>query len=62
MATELKPIVEKSFKYSKLVVCGKCHGAGEIFNGKTEIECPVCLGASMLHRVSEGIVKLYTVK
>jgi DnaJ-class molecular chaperone len=59
---ELKPIVEMPYKRTNLVVCNDCRGTKKIFNGDKQVPCPLCLGEGFLQRVSEGIMKLYTLK
>ena len=55
-----KPIVEKPFKTSTLVICGKCKGDGVLrdFDGE-EYDCPTCMGSGKLYRNTEGVVTIY---
>lgn len=57
--TEPQPISETPFKNDKIVICGKCQGRKTIVMFEKVYECPVCRGAGVLHKVTEGIVKIY---
>lgn len=59
-----KPVIEKSFEQTQVVICGSCKGNKYVFDDESLdfISCPLCLGEGILHRVTEGSVKLFTVK
>jgi DnaJ-class molecular chaperone len=60
--TEPKPVVEKPFQNSVLVICGFCRGRKLIPTNNGVKECPYCLGEGVLHRVTEGTMKLFPTK
>ena len=57
--TEPQPIIEKPFLNDILVVCGRCNGKKTVEVMGSNFECPVCRGTGMLHKVTEGTVKIY---
>jgi hypothetical protein len=62
MQNDTKPVIEQTYTNERTVVCARCHGAKEVFNGDTEIICPLCAGTGMLRRYTEGVVKYYIIK
>jgi hypothetical protein len=60
--TEPKPVTETKFLQDELVICGKCKGHKVVETFLKNIRpCPLCLGEGMLHKVTEGSVKLYLI-
>lgn len=51
-----QPVITKDFYNNNLVICNQCKGNGT----HNEQTCTLCNGTGLLHRVVEGIVKLYT--
>jgi DnaJ-class molecular chaperone len=58
----IKPIVEKPFRNSVLVICGFCRGRKVIKFDNEPKECPYCHGEGTLERITEGIMRLCPVK
>jgi DnaJ-class molecular chaperone len=56
------PIKEIPFNGSMRVICGRCKGEKELLIDNSRVNCPLCLGEGFLLRVTEGTVKLFTIK
>lgn len=62
LINEPVPVKEIPFNNSKVVACNRCSGSGKIITGILTDECTLCGGEGLLHRTSEGIIKLFKIK